>query len=50
MIGKVTLNTKQHLHPNIQRDSFLCVSLEELKTTTITNTNIYHPSMANVLA
>jgi hypothetical protein len=27
--------------------SFLCVNLEVLKTTTTTNTNIYHPNMAN---
>jgi hypothetical protein len=31
----------------MQGVSFLCVSLEVLKTTTTTNTNIYHPNMAN---
>jgi hypothetical protein len=33
---------------NIQGVSFLCVNFEVLKTTTTTNTNIYHPNMANV--
>jgi hypothetical protein len=31
----------------MQGVSFLCVSLEVLKTTTTTNTNIYHPNMVN---
>jgi hypothetical protein len=48
MIGKVTLNANYHLHPNIQGVSFLCVDLEVLKTTTTTNTNLYHPNMANI--
>jgi hypothetical protein len=34
----------------MQGVSFLCVSLEVLKTTTTTNTNIYHPNMAHVFA
>jgi hypothetical protein len=33
----------------MQGVSFLCISLEVLKTTTTTNTNIYHPNMASVL-
>jgi hypothetical protein len=46
MIGKVNSNANYHLHPNIQDVSFLCVNLEVLKTTTNSNTNIYHPNTA----
>jgi hypothetical protein len=31
----------------MQGVSFLCVSLEVLKTTSTTNINIYHPNMTN---
>jgi hypothetical protein len=33
----------------MQDVSFLCVNLEVLKTTTNSNTNIYHPNIAKIM-